>query len=131
MMAGAYDSLLKYALSLMKTNLPPKWRSIKTSNVFFQTRVACMKGALDVLKVMGYTIETGSSIEFPPEVALPDPERLPMVAAEIFMAKLEVEKMKREAESERIDRDSPPSSSHLSKRCWGNQIVSIVSYAGL
>ncbi len=141
MMAGAYDILLKYAVNLMKTNRPRSWRSIKTTTRFFQTRVACMKGALDVLKAMGYTIETGSSIEFPPEVVLPDPERLSKVAAEILMAKLEVEKMKREAESERrypppgADQNSyedqqtqdlgstgshsPQSSSHLSKCCWG------------
>ncbi len=101
MMAGAYDTLLNYALNLMKTNLPPNWRSIKTSNVFFQTHVACIKGALEILMIMGYTSNMGSFIRFPPEVALPDPERLSMVAAELLMAKFEVEKMKIEAESER------------------------------
>ncbi len=101
MMAGAYDILLKYVVNLMKHNRPQSWRSIKTTTAFFQTRVACMKGALNVLKAMGYTNETGNSVEFPPEVAHPDPKRLSMVAAEILMAKLEVEKMKREAESER------------------------------
>ena len=91
MMTSAYDLLLKYVINLLKPKRPQVWRTIKTNNTAFRARVDCMEGARGILKTVGYTVETPTTLQFPETTVEPDRERLCAVAAELLMAKLEVE----------------------------------------
>ena len=92
-MTSAYDLLLKYVINLLKEKRPQVWRSIKTNNTAFKARVACMKGAEEILRNAGYTEARENSMCFPDSVEEPDKERLSVIAAELLMAKLEVEQL--------------------------------------
>ena len=92
-MTSAYDLLLKYVINLMKPKRPQVWRSIKTNNTAFKARVACMEGAKDILKRVGYSVVTDTAMQFPEDVVEPDRSRLEAIAAELLMAKLEVDEM--------------------------------------
>lgn len=93
LMTSAYDLLLKYVINLMKPRRPQVWRSIKTNNTAFKARVACMEGAKDILKTVGYSVVTDTAMQFPEEVVEPDRTRLEAIAAELLMAKLEVDEL--------------------------------------
>jgi len=93
MMTSAYDLLLKYVINLMKPRRPHCWRSIKTNNLAFRARVACMDGGKDILKTIGYSVVTETAIEFPESTNEPNRKLLEAVAAELLMAKLEVDEM--------------------------------------
>ena len=90
MISQAYDLLLKYVTNLLKPAKPPVWRSIKTTNSHFCARVDCMKGARKILEVIGYSVMGTSSMQFPDSVMEPDKDKLHIIAAELLMAKLEV-----------------------------------------
>ena len=77
----------------MKPKRPQVWRSIKTNNTAFKARVACMEGAKDILKRVGYSVVTDTAMQFPEDVQEPDRSRLEAIAAELLMAKLEVDEM--------------------------------------
>ena len=93
MISQAYDLLLKYVINLLKPKRPQVWRSIKTTNSHFCARVDCMVGARHILKDIGYSVEQDTSMQFPDHVVEPDKERLHIIAAELLMAKLDVEDM--------------------------------------
>lgn len=97
-MKVAYSFLLKYAINLLKPDRPRSWRSIQTTTTFFKACVASMKGATDILKEIGYTKETQTALDFPSDVNHPNLEQVSAVAAEILMAKLEIERMRRKAD---------------------------------
>ncbi len=92
-MTAAYDLLLKYVINLLKVKRPQVWRSIKTNNTAFKARVACMRGAGEILKNAGYTEAKENAMCFPDSVEEPDKQRLAVIAAELLMAKLDVEDM--------------------------------------
>ena len=96
MMTSVFDSLFKYVTNLLKPKRPSAWRSIKTNIPWFESRVDCIKGAREVLRIAGYTVETAEAMEFPPGVNEPDKSKLCMLAAELLMAKLEAEQMSKE-----------------------------------
>ena len=102
MMTSAYDLLLKYVINLLKEKRPQVWRSIKTNNTAFKARVACMKGAEEILRNAGYTEARENSMCFPDSVEEPDKERLSVIAAELLMAKLEVEQLKASPQQQRM-----------------------------
>lgn len=93
MISQAYDLLLKYVINLLKPKRPQVWRSIKTTNSHFCARVDCMVGARHILKDIGYSVEQDTSMQFPDDVVEPDKEKLHVIAAELLMAKLDVEEM--------------------------------------
>lgn len=93
MMTSAYDLLLKYVINLLKNKRPQVWRSIKTNNTAFKARVSCMNGSTEILQTVGYTVARENAMCFPDDVEEPDKERLFVIAAELLMAKLEVEQM--------------------------------------
>lgn len=95
-MSEAYDLLLKYVMNLLKPKRPPAWRTINCSNSYFKSRVNCMDGARDILCVIGYSRDTGSALEFPDDVVEPDRPHLQEVAAELLMAKLEMDHLIKE-----------------------------------
>ena len=92
-MISAFDLLLKFAINLLKPNRPQVWRSIRTDNAAFRARVACMKGHEEILRQMGYTDLREKTLQFPEHVLEPDKPKLYVVAAELLMAKLEVEQL--------------------------------------
>ena len=90
-MTSAYDLLLKYVINLMKPRRPQVWRSIKTNNTAFKARVSCMEGAKDILKSVGYSVVTETAMQFPDSTNEPNRTLLEAIAAELLMAKLEVD----------------------------------------
>ena len=86
-----FDVLLKYMIDLLIPDRPPKWRSINTASPFFQTRVACVEGYDEILNKAGYTEKNGTFLQFPKHIKEPDKARVSILAAELLMAKLEVE----------------------------------------
>ena len=94
-MTSAYDLLLKYVINLLKPKRPQVWRSIKTNNAAFKARVACMEGSISILRKVGYTEDGENSLQFPEDVQEPNKEKLFSIAAELLMAKLEVETMQK------------------------------------
>ena len=75
------------------------WRSIKTNNTAFRARVACMKGHEDILRLMGYTELGENSLQFPEYVLEPEKPKLYIMAAELLMARLEVEQLSEQTSS--------------------------------
>ena len=75
------------------------WRSIKTDNTAFRTRVACMRGHEDILRLMGYTELGENSLQFPEYVLEPGKPKLYIMAAELLMAKIEVEQLSKQTGS--------------------------------
>ena len=55
-----------------------------------------MDGARYILCVIGYSRDTGSALEFPDDVVEPDRPHLQEVAAELLMAKLEMDHLIKE-----------------------------------
>ena len=92
-MTSAYDLLLKFVINLLKPNRPAVWRSIKTDNTSFKARVACMKGYDDILRTAGYTEKGENLLQFPDSVTEPNKDKLYVIAAELLMARLEVDQM--------------------------------------
>ena len=93
MLITAFDLLLKYATNLLKPKLPSLWRTVPVTSSTFKARVDCMKGARDILKQIGYSVETENALKFPEEQVEPDRDKLAEIAAEILMAKVEIEEM--------------------------------------
>ena len=118
-MTSAFDLLLKFVINLLKPNRPPVWRSIKTDNTAFRARVACMKGHKDILRQMGYTESEQNSLQFPEYVLEPDKPKLYIIAAELLMAKLEVEQLSQQQPSQ--------GATHLSSYGYTKQMSSNAS----
>lgn len=94
MMASVFDYLIKYAVNLLKPVRHPHWRSITTAKEAFRTSVDCMLGARDILKELGYSVVTNTSLEFPKNEMEPDREKLCILAAELLLCKLEIERIR-------------------------------------
>ena len=56
-----------------------------------------MEGYEEILQIAGYTVKKGTLLMFPDSVQEPDKAKLSVLAAELLMAKLDVEQMKRAA----------------------------------
>ena len=80
-------------IDLLIRERPLKWYSIDTANPFFQNRVARMKGHDEILKIAGYTEKDGTCLQFPKHIREPDKAKVSILAAELLMAKLEVEQI--------------------------------------
>ena len=93
LMISSFDGLLKYTTSLIIPKRPIKWRSINTASPFFESHVASMKEYEEILRTAGYTEKEEASIKFPEHIQEPDKTNLTILAAELLMAKLEVEQM--------------------------------------
>lgn len=120
-MTSAYDLLLKFVINLLKPNRPPVWRSIKTNNTAFRARVACMRGYEDILKTAGYTEKKEDSLQFPESIQEPDKQKLYVIAAELLMARLEVDRMNPASQSQQPQVES--SSSPFNQRRVHTAIV--------
>ena len=91
MMTSAYHLLLKYVINLMKPRRPQDWRSIKTNSTEFRSHVSCMKGAKEILRTVGYSVVTETAMQFPEHITEPNRSLLDAIAAELLMAKVEVD----------------------------------------
>ena len=121
-MTSAYDLLLKFVINLLKPNRPPVWRSIKTNNSAFKARVACMQGYEDILRTAGYTEKDENSLQFPDSVQEPDKTKLYVIAAELLMARLEVEQMNNATQQQQLQQPAvarPPPSSATAQHYQG------------
>ena len=95
-MASSFNCLLLCTILLIKPQRHHRWRYISTIKDFFKT-IARMKGHEEIIQTIGYTENKGTALCFPDSVQEPDKARLCVLAAELLMAKLEVEDMKNAA----------------------------------
>ena len=107
-MTTSYDLLLKVVTNLIK---PEK------SNPSFKdtTGIPLMKGYEDILQIAGYKGKEDSSMEYVQE---PDKIKLSLLAAELLMAKLEIEQMNSTSAAVELKQDatSHQSASHFTSR---------------
>ena len=95
-MVSSFNSLLLCTTLLIKPQRHHRWRYISTVKDFFKT-IARMKGHEEIIQIIGYTENKGTALCFPNSVQEPDKARLCVLAAELLMAKLEVEEVKNAA----------------------------------
>ena len=93
MLVTAFDLLLRYTTNLLKPKLPALWRTIPVTSGTFKARVDCMKGARDILKLIGYANQTETAVKFADEQHEPNRDKLVEIAAEILLAKVETEEL--------------------------------------
>lgn len=93
-MICSFDRLLKFTIALLKPHRPPGWHFIETNDADFKIHVACLQGYEEILKTAGYTERNDTRLRFPIHVHAPDKIKVAEIAAELLMAKLEVEQMK-------------------------------------
>ncbi|KAL5466679.1 hypothetical protein EMCRGX_G030823 [Ephydatia muelleri] len=93
MLVTAFDLLLRYTTNLLKPKLPALWRTIPVTSGTFKARVDCMKGARDILKLIGYANQTETAVKFADEQLEPNRDKLVEIAAEILLAKVETEEL--------------------------------------
>ena len=92
-MTLSLDGLLKYTINLIIPKRPTKWHCINIANTALRSLVAGMMGCEEILQTAGYTEKEGTHIEFPEHIQEPDKTKLTILAAELLMAKLQVERM--------------------------------------
>lgn len=93
-----------------------------------------MKGYEEILQSAGYTVKEGASLRFPEDVQEPDKEKLFVLAAELLIARVEVEQIKcaavkRGNVSSAMPKQKP--CEHLQKvrpvQCMANLLISTLS----
>ena len=131
MIAQACDLLLKYVINLLKPKRPQVWRSIKTTNSHFCARVDCMEGARRILKEIGYSEDKTTAMQFPDSVEEPDKQKLHIIAAELLMAKLEVEEqMRNPNQSLSRQGSNPPSQPSPTQQPRVSHVTPVTSHGG-
>ena len=90
-MISSFTVLLEYVTDLLKPERPPLWRSIETADPIFKSHIACMKGYEDILRTAGYTEKKETFLQFPDTIQEPNKAKLSVLAAELLMARVEVE----------------------------------------
>ncbi|XP_076812750.1 E3 ubiquitin-protein ligase RNF31-like [Clavelina lepadiformis] len=86
---GAMGILEKYGKNLLRPDPPPQWRIVRFSNAIFHTKVDNVKGARDILVLMGYTETVYDGLAYPKSAALPDRNEAINVTADIILLKYE------------------------------------------
>ncbi|XP_072022934.1 LOW QUALITY PROTEIN: uncharacterized protein [Amphiura filiformis] len=90
-LSAALGILEKYGRNLLKSNRPSQWKTISFSNAVFRTRVGIIKGARDVLNLLGYTEVVEDGVCFPEDMQAPNTNTVAVVTADLILAKLEIE----------------------------------------
>ena len=91
--------------------------------------MACMRGYEDILKTAGYTEKKEDSLQFPESIQEPDKQKLYVIAAELLMARLEVDRMNPASQSQQQQAES--SSSPFNQRRVQTALVSSTTGSGM
>ncbi|XP_022084014.1 E3 ubiquitin-protein ligase RNF31-like isoform X2 [Acanthaster planci] len=90
-LVSALGLLEKYGRNLLKPERPPLWKCIYFANSVFRTRVDIIKGARDVLKLMGYSEVVEDGLSFPSDLASPNLDLVAIVTADLAISRRELE----------------------------------------
>ncbi|XP_058709170.1 E3 ubiquitin-protein ligase RNF31 isoform X2 [Poecile atricapillus] len=87
----ALQILEKYGRNLLSPRPPPHWRGVRFGNPVYRSTLAHIQGGRAVLKLLGYTEESGEGLSFPPPPAAPLPHRVAAVTADVILLRAELE----------------------------------------
>ncbi|KAM6188354.1 E3 ubiquitin-protein ligase RNF31 [Sarcoramphus papa] len=87
----ALSILEKYGRNLLQPRPPRHWRAVRFGNPVFRSTVGAIQGGRGVLRLLGYTEETGEGLSFPPEAGAPHAPRVAAVTADVLLLRAELE----------------------------------------
>ncbi|XP_064557666.1 E3 ubiquitin-protein ligase RNF31-like, partial [Zonotrichia leucophrys gambelii] len=87
----ALNILEKYGRNLLSPRPPRHWRGVRFGNPVFKSTVGAIQGGRDVLKLLGYTEESGEGLSFPPPPHGPRPQRVAAVIADVLVLRAELD----------------------------------------
>ncbi|XP_064359403.1 E3 ubiquitin-protein ligase RNF31 isoform X2 [Dromaius novaehollandiae] len=87
----ALSILEKYGRNLLQPRPPRYWRAVKYNNPVFRGTVGAVRGGRAVLRLYGYTEETGDGLSFAPGVAAPHGPRVAAVTADVLLLRAELD----------------------------------------
>ncbi|XP_074991375.1 E3 ubiquitin-protein ligase RNF31 [Calonectris borealis] len=87
----ALSILEKYGRNLLQPRPPRHWRSVRFGNPVFRSTVGAVQGGRGVLRLLGYTEETGEGLSFPPGAGAPHGPRVAAVTADVLLLRAELD----------------------------------------
>ncbi|XP_054667929.1 E3 ubiquitin-protein ligase RNF31 isoform X2 [Grus americana] len=87
----ALSILEKYGRNLLQPRLPRHWRAVRFGNPVFRGTVGAVRGGRGVLRLLGYTEETGEGLSFPPGAGAPHGPRVAAVTADVMLLRAELD----------------------------------------
>ncbi|XP_069629932.1 E3 ubiquitin-protein ligase RNF31 [Haliaeetus albicilla] len=87
----ALSILEKYGRNLLQPRPPRHWRAVRFGNPVFRSTVGAVQGGRGVLRLLGYTEETGEGLSFPPGAGAPHGPRVAAVTADVLLLRAELD----------------------------------------
>ncbi|TRZ07909.1 hypothetical protein HGM15179_019197, partial [Zosterops borbonicus] len=87
----ALNILEKYGRNLLSPRPPRHWRGVRFGNPVFKSTVGAIQGGRAVLKLLGYTEESGEGLSFPSPPQGPLPPRVAAVTADVLVLRHELQ----------------------------------------
>ncbi|KAM9258611.1 LOW QUALITY PROTEIN: E3 ubiquitin-protein ligase RNF31 [Morus bassanus] len=87
----ALSILEKYGRNLLQPRPPRHWRAVRFGNPVFRGTVGAIQGGRGVLRLLGYTEETGEGLSFPPAAGAPHGPRVAAVTADVLLLRAELD----------------------------------------
>ncbi|XP_037982426.1 E3 ubiquitin-protein ligase RNF31 [Motacilla alba alba] len=87
----ALNILEKYGRNLLSPRPPRHWRGVRFGNPVFKSTVGAIQGGRAVLKLLGYTEESGEGLSFPPPPHGPHPPLVAAVTADVLVLRAELD----------------------------------------
>ncbi|XP_068777960.1 E3 ubiquitin-protein ligase RNF31 isoform X2 [Struthio camelus] len=87
----ALNILEKYGRNLLQPRPPRYWRAVKFNNPVFRSTVGAIQGGRAVLRLYGYTEETGDGLSFAAGAAAPHGPRVAAVTADVLLLRAELD----------------------------------------
>ncbi|XP_074423989.1 E3 ubiquitin-protein ligase RNF31 [Larus michahellis] len=87
----ALSILEKYGRNLLQPRPPRHWRGVRFGNPVFRSTVGAIRGGRGVLRLLGYTEETGEGLSFPPGQGAPHGPRVAAVTADVLLLRAELD----------------------------------------
>ncbi|XP_053824621.1 E3 ubiquitin-protein ligase RNF31 [Vidua chalybeata] len=89
----ALNILEKYGRNLLSPRPPRHWRGVRFGNPVFKSTVGAIQGGREVLKLLGYTEESGEGLSFPPPPHGPHPPLVAAVTADVLVLRAELDRL--------------------------------------
>ncbi|XP_064331589.1 E3 ubiquitin-protein ligase RNF31 [Phalacrocorax carbo] len=87
----ALSILEKYGRNLLQPRPPRHWRAVRFGNPVFRGTVGAIQGGRGVLRLLGYTEETGEGLSFPAGAGAPHGPRVAAVTADVLLLRAELD----------------------------------------
>ncbi|KAM9584622.1 LOW QUALITY PROTEIN: E3 ubiquitin-protein ligase RNF31 [Morphnus guianensis] len=87
----ALSILEKYGRNLLQPRPPRHWRAVRFGNPVFRSTVGAIQGGRGVLRLLGYTEETGEGLSFPPGAGAPHGPHVAAVTADVLLLRAELD----------------------------------------